>query len=462
MSTSSSFLTSLPTYSSVSQSRLQSLYSDISRQKHSNAASFNAYVDWWHRTLEEFMLRSWDDKITQSSPILDSQPNKLVLKARRDLMETFRLQGVGKPAGLATVIAELNTKKALISVSQYLSASQSIYESTWSPLKVTSYVLGKPLWWALQQLDIVQSEDSKSDGDMWKKVEGDYVVLWLLERAANVVEVIHAEKSTTIADCLFTFDSFRKYVRAELLSGVSLSELDTKVLLKFLERERGVIVCDDDVIKFVHSGKDKRVTTVDRGILELKSAVEHISAQIDDIQEKISLASSKISTALREKRKNVALSHLRSKKQLEDLLEKRLGSLDMLRSTMIRVEAAAGDIEIMKSYESSTATLREILAHPSLQRDNINETMDAMAAASADAREVEDVIKLGGDMATADGGLDEAEIEEEFRLLSLEVEEQAKVDKLHAAPMPPDSVPEPTDTPQEVVNERKPERQLTA
>lgn len=71
----------------------------------------------------------------------------------------------------------------------------------------------------------------------------------------------------------------------------------------------------------------------------------------------------------------------------------------------------------MKSYESSTATLRMILAHPSLQRDKIDETMDAMASASADARDVEDAIRMGSDSAAAEAGIDESELEAELQAL---------------------------------------------
>lgn len=50
--------------------------------------------------------------------------------------------------------------------------------------------------------------------------------------------------------------------------------------------------------------------------------------------------------ALRQKRKETATSHLRTRKQYEDLLKKRLNSLDTLRATLIRVEAAAGDVDV--------------------------------------------------------------------------------------------------------------------
>jgi charged multivesicular body protein 7 len=78
----------------------------------------------------------------------------------------------------------------------------------------------------------------------------------------------------------------------------------------------------------------------------------------------------------------------------------------------------------MRSYESSTATLRAILAHPSLQREKIDETMDAMASAQADAKEIDDAIRMGADMAHADTSIDDSELEAELNALIRETEEE--------------------------------------
>jgi len=199
-----------------------------------------------------------------------------------------------------------------------------------------------------------------------------------------------------------------------------------KVLVKFLERDRKVVVVDKEVIKFVDGGQSAEITAVDRGILELKSAVDNLHAQVDSIQWKIDNCKEKIYSAIRQKRTSIAKSYLKSKKDLEDLLTKRLGSLDVLQSTLIQVERAAGDVEILKSYESSTTTLRMILAHPSLQRDKIDETMDAMASASADAWDLDEALqtnlKISGD--SADPRIDESELEEELQALAREFERE--------------------------------------
>lgn len=48
---------------------------------------------------------------------------------------------------------------------------------------------------------------------------------------------------------------------------------------------------------------------------------------------------------MKNKQKEMAMSHLRSKKELENLLSKRFTSLETIQSTLLHVESAAGDIE---------------------------------------------------------------------------------------------------------------------
>ena len=120
------------------------------------------------------------------------------------------------------------------------------------------------------------------------------------------------------------------------------------------------------MMKFVVDGisTPHEINPIDRGILELKYAVENLRAQVNGLQHKIHEFSrsahtfldtkltrsfrctQKASAALQQKHKEVAFSYLRSRKQLEELLAKRLGSLHTLESTFIRVEAAADDIEV--------------------------------------------------------------------------------------------------------------------
>ncbi|KAI0797955.1 hypothetical protein C8Q75DRAFT_740149 [Abortiporus biennis] len=429
-------LSALPTYQSTSSSRLKSLYSDFLRQKHSNPTSYASNVEWWRRTLEAVVLRGW-----QSSSSTDSlTSDRLILHASGPTFsEEFRFEGVGKPLSLAGVIAELCEEKAYFPLQQFLNGTQSIYDPGWLPLRIASFLVGKPLWWALEQLNIVNPEEHvgghASDTERWRKVKGDYVVLSLLEKAADaVLQRQQSKAGLSLADSLYKFDGFKTEFAGIALPGVTLSDTDMRVLLKHLERDKKAVIVRGEAIKFVEQADSSEldVSAVDTGVLELKTGVENLQAQVDNIQRQIEDTTEKTSFALRRKQKEVALSYLRSRKLLQDILKKRLSSLETLHAALIRVEQAAGDVEIMKSYESSTATLRAILSHPSLQREKIEETMDAMSSAQADFKEIDEAIQLGNTMAEAESGIDDAELQAELDGLVKAVEKEQAEEKERA------------------------------
>ncbi|KAF5373095.1 hypothetical protein D9758_001492 [Tetrapyrgos nigripes] len=447
----SSALISTPPYIKASPSRLQSLYSDFSKQKQSNIASYQANIEWWRKSLESYVFSGLHG--------LD----RLVLHAEKTLIENYRVERVGKPIGLGAVVADLVTPSssssfpALYPIAMFLAFPNSIYSAksklsylSTLPTLFLSYAVAKPLWWALEQVGVVgedsftssissvftsSSGTSKAD-TTW---HGDYVFLSLLERVGEAVIEKQRAKAINASDALYTFEGFKRdfsdcFGPAEDAAAVPstlISDLDTKVLLKYLERDKEVVVMDSGIVKFVDhvssTEQAREITAVDRGILELKSAVEGLHAQIDGIQQKIDHCTSKASEALRQKRKNFAMSFLKSRKQLEELLGKRLGALENLESTLICVEAATGDIETLKSYDTSATTLRAILSHPSLQRDSIEKTMEAMAEANADAKEIDEAVRIGGDIAVGvEDNMDDTEIEAELSALIKEAEESAK------------------------------------
>ena len=149
------------------------------------------------------------------------------------------------------VKAELCQQKCYFPLSQFLSATQSIYDPGWLPYRIASFVVGKPLWWALQQLNIVASDDSygsSGDDERWKKVKGDYVVLSLLGKAADIVlQKQHAKSGVSLADSLYNFESFTKELSHDSIDGVTLSDTDMKVILKYLERDKKAVIIRDGV-----------------------------------------------------------------------------------------------------------------------------------------------------------------------------------------------------------------------
>ena len=93
--------TALPFYATATPSRLQALYSNISRQKHSNPTSYYANVQWWQRVLEEYVASGLQEELPEA------RGSRLVLNAGLPLMEKFRVEGVGKPLAFSAVIVSI-------------------------------------------------------------------------------------------------------------------------------------------------------------------------------------------------------------------------------------------------------------------------------------------------------------------------------------------------------------------
>ncbi|KAL5532598.1 hypothetical protein ACEPAF_4372 [Sanghuangporus sanghuang] len=432
-------LTELSLFLSVSKARLKSLYSDITRQKTSNPAAYTSNVEWWKRTLGTLAAHG----------LQVGTSDTLILHASPELVETLRLEGVGKPLGLAAVISELRDNLSLIPLDEFMNSTTSVYYRGSLAYRAASYALGKPLWWALERLSLVDSESVESETSLWKKLKGKYVVLQNVEKAADAVtDLLRQNVTLSPADSLYSFQAFRRRFgqMGAVLEGIALSEFDLRVLVRFLERDRKIIVTDEEVIKVVDSSNPevpKVITSLDRGILELKTAVENLEQQVELLNRRITEKTQKIKECLGGNLKELAMTHLKSRKLYEELLGKRLGSLEILQSTLFQVEAAAQDVEIMKQYESSTATLRAILSHPSLQREQIDATMDAMAEASAEQREVDEAIRTG--IQTGAESEDEAALQAELAGLVAEIQNEEKereeLRALEAASMASEALP---------------------
>ncbi|KAJ8519483.1 hypothetical protein ONZ45_g3570 [Pleurotus djamor] len=461
---SSSTLLTLPPFSSTSRPRLQALYADISRQKTSNPESYHANVEWWRRALEVVVSTGY---LISQSHSLAPGGSKLVLTADSSLLNALKVEG-----------PELVTNATFIPFKSFLTSPYSIYPtalSSWMgvPSKAAWYLVGKPMSWALERAGVTGEDgivtslthsltgsSGSSHGNGYggyggsgRPWYGDYVVKVLVERAADeVMRIQRGKEGEGAAGRLYSTEAFRRvFAGAVGVSGVVeglgvdadvmqedaealLDERDMQVLSKYLQRDRGCLVVDGDTLKFVSSSapaEERTITVVDRGILELKNAVENMHKQIESLQARIATLTAKASSAIRDKQKAVATGHLKSRKQLQDVLERRLGSLQTLEATLYSVEEAAQDIQIMKSYESSTTTLRAILSHPSLKKEKVEETMEAMAEAMGDAREIDDAVRIGGDVALGIGegqtSVDDSELEEELNRMVEEMKLEERI-----------------------------------
>jgi charged multivesicular body protein 7 len=232
-------------------------------------------------------------------------------------------------------------------------------------------------------------------------------------------------------------------------SPLLCSNLDVKVLIKFMERDRRVAVTDGSVIKLEHmEGEEvKAISEEEKGIVNVKDTYARLESQVEEIEKRIKERQSKVETALREKKREQALSYLRSRKMLDELLEKRTRSMETLHGVLIKIEQAASDVEIVKAYELSTSSLKALLSDSRLQPEHIEASMDEMQETLADADEVRRAVEAGNEGISRAAGEEEMgdeEMEAELKRLEEENEREKTTEKTTEKNKTSQAVPEQT------------------
>jgi charged multivesicular body protein 7 len=102
------FLAALPEYRSTQ--RIQSLYSDLARQKLSNPTGYTANLEWWRNVLQSVVERGLQ-------PSGQPNPDHLVLHVEQSLSDAFMWDKVGRPLGLGVVIVRHHPLRLLSQIS---------------------------------------------------------------------------------------------------------------------------------------------------------------------------------------------------------------------------------------------------------------------------------------------------------------------------------------------------------
>lgn len=70
----------------------------------------------------------------------------------------------------------------------------------------------------------------------------------LVERAAeNVLAKQDGRTGVSLAETLYSFEGFKEEFGSTALPGVTLSDTDVKVLVKYLQRDKRVLIADKEV-----------------------------------------------------------------------------------------------------------------------------------------------------------------------------------------------------------------------
>lgn len=153
--------------------------------------------------------------------------------------------------------------------------------------------------------------------------------------------------------------------------------------------------------------------------MDLNLQVVSLSTKIDDF-------SRKARNAVAQKNRVSALSNLRSRKLHEGLLESRSATLSQLEDLYVKIEDAAGQVEIVRVMQESSKALRGIYA----ELGGLDTVEDVIEGLRSEMLKVDEINSIIGQAEQNSTLMDEDIIDDE--LVTLEKEQSVKTERQEA------------------------------
>lgn len=385
------------------RSRLPALYSDFQSQRTLNPDGYQANISAWRRALA---------KITKSG--LAPSPggakhNLLVLNCDEQLLRALESKQYGRPLALGAVVREALAQKDLIPLQDFLQARESIYHRPWSVWNLAS--------WTMKQLGV--ADILRSD----KLPSGQFVVVANVEEAGKTfADQYHHTTEISRFERTFSKAHFYKTFNNQIIPGRQLSTTDMDILLRFMARDKGVILYDGSTIKIkAPCAEETAITEEDTSIAQLKELLASLTHQTSLLSNKVEELTRTAKEAVTKKNRVAALAALKSKKIAESTLEKRFATVNQLEEVAAKIEQASDNIQLVKVMESSGEALRSLHAQVG-GAERVEEVVDRLREQMAAADEVNSILAESTGVV-----VDEFEIDEE--LAAMEGEERRKVEE---------------------------------
>ena len=302
---------------------------------------------------------------------------------------------------------------------EFEEARESIYKKGWSiPVPSVGDVLG----WGLRQLGFGGGEE--------KLVKGRAVVMENLEGVGKEVTK-RTEGIRGRVERIFSREAFGEAYGNVVGKDHMLSAVDMELLLKFLERDKGVLSYDGQTVKLKAPNEKtpSPITAEDTTIASLKTLIKDLEIQTEVLTKKVDELAATAKDAVARKNRVSALAVLRSKKLAETTLTKRHATLAQLEEVFSKIEQAADQVELVSIMEASTRVLTGLNEEVG-GVERVDDVVDQLREQMSQVDEVGNVIAEVGQGVDAAG---EEEVGNELEAMEREErekrEEKERLDK---------------------------------
>ncbi|KAL8750120.1 MAG: hypothetical protein Q9199_007273 [Rusavskia elegans] len=377
------------------RARIPSLFSDFTVQRHTNPDGYYANVNIW----EEVLCRAASAGLVVGR---DGTVQRLSLEAGPYLLQKLESSDWGRPLAINAVIDEAIARRQMLSYHAFLASPHSIYSRSWTELP------WRFVAWGLEQMGLRQTVSSTDT-----RQSRELVLIPNVEKVAGRI-LTHLEKYSSQVDRTFTTAMFSREAAAALEIDGDLADKDLTVLLKYLARDRQVLVTDGKVVRITRSTEVvSPISKEDRAIASLKSLIEDIGRQVRALEAQIANSREKSQQAVETKNRPSALAALRSKKSAESVLAQRMDTLFQLEQVLGSIQQASDQVAMVRVMKDSAGVLRGLNAKVGSAHDVEN----ALESLKEEMGMVEDIGSVISEAGQEINVADENEIDEELDAL---------------------------------------------
>ncbi|XGW08471.1 hypothetical protein V3C99_011083 [Haemonchus contortus] len=150
----------------------------------------------------------------------------------------------------------------------------------------------------------------------------------------------------------------------------------------------------EQILKFrdTMSEEPVRFTEADASVHDIRKAMSKLEKEISALERKVEKLDNDCRAALRSRDKTRAANLLRQKKRFQKDISDKDVQYQRLLTMLQQLSATRHNKEILDAYKAGTAAFKANLARHGMTADKIDETMDEVASAIDDYREIEEAI----------------------------------------------------------------------
>ncbi|XP_034175256.2 charged multivesicular body protein 7 [Osmia lignaria lignaria] len=341
------------------EERMSALFSPF-RSKSANPQDWASKYKFWQNLIYEWL------KYTMRSSF-----------SIADLNSAFKRKGC-TPLCLITVVEELYRNNEIISESEFLKEPCD----SWAAWSVDLFVK-RPLSWSFLKVKsyIVNNEVNK---------ESRYIHLQVIKELGNTLFTILEERKENI---LVPFSEILNDCKCKISKNIS--DNTVMLILIWLRREKKITFRNSEIenellIKIVVQSLDS-ITEFDEGLYKLIKQENELIKEIELMEkEKINIIN-ETKSCLTKGLRQVAKTHLRKKKKLEDTIEKRARTLENIQNLISSIQNTHTNTAVLSAYKTGSDVLKK-LNESCLSESNVRDIMDDLSEALEEQKEIECIL----------------------------------------------------------------------